>query len=103
MSREQAKCKTCRYFDAVDDRMGMCKIDSPAINSEGYGHWPLIHNYEWCGRHRPFFKVVNTPMGVMMKPVDKDEEELEKREASSRGHKKSCPARWGSRCDCEKL
>jgi len=75
MTREQAKCETCRYFDAVNDVEGMCKVDSPKLRKDGSGDWPMIPNHEWCGRHRPFFKVVNTPMGAMMKPVDKGDDE----------------------------
>ena len=72
--REQAKCETCRHFDAVDDRQGFCRVNPPTRNREGDGMWPMIYHYEWCGQHRGFFKVVNTPLGAMMKQVDKDDE-----------------------------
>ena len=75
MTREQAKCATCRYFDAVDDKQGFCRGNLPTRNREGDGVWPKVFNYEWCGHHRPFFKVVNTPLGVIMKPVEGDDEE----------------------------
>lgn len=73
--RERAKCTTCRFFDSLDDEHGYCKVDPPKRDKEGNGLWPMIPYYEWCGRHRPFFKVVNTPMGAMMKPVEEGDEE----------------------------
>jgi len=74
--RERSKCATCRHFDAVDDRQGFCRVSPPTRDKQGDGVWPLVHNYEWCGNHRPFFKMVKTPLGSYLKPVeegDKDE------------------------------
>lgn len=74
MTREQSKCKTCRFFDAVDDQQGTCRVDAPLMTKSGDGIWPMIFNYDWCGKHRPFFKVVHTPIGAMMKPVEEGDE-----------------------------
>ncbi len=76
MSREggrQARCKTCRYFDAVYDFQGLCKVRSPRIGEDRRGKWPWVPDHEWCGKHRPFFKVVQTPIGAALKAVDEDE------------------------------
>ena len=72
--RERSKCETCRYFDAFDDKEGMCRVNSPVMDKDGNGNWPKVFNYDWCGKHRPFFKTVKTPLGVYMKPVEKGEE-----------------------------
>ncbi len=78
MTREQAKCETCRFYNKNEGASGECRVNPP-IASEGgrRGKWPHVFTTDWCGQHRGFFKVVNTPMGAMMKQVDSKEEEGE--------------------------
>ena len=75
MTREQPRCTTCRYYSKEEGATGECRVNPP-IAREGDRHakWPHVYMTDWCGSHRPFFNVVRTPLGAMMKPVEEGEE-----------------------------
>ena len=77
MSREgrhRPRCKSCRYFDLVSETHGLCKVESPRMNSSGAASWPFVPAHEWCGKHRPFLEMVHGPLGAYLKPEAEEEE-----------------------------
>lgn len=46
-------CKTCRFFDFLDDQNGkaaFCRKNPPALGSRA---WPTVLDTDWCGEYQP--------------------------------------------------
>jgi len=46
------QCKTCRYFNAHDNREGECRKGPPKAVLGGHGYWALVFASDWCGAYR---------------------------------------------------
>jgi hypothetical protein len=55
MPIERPICKTCPYWNRIDDYPGhgVCRIKPPRRSVLGTG-WPGTEEHEWCGEHPDF-------------------------------------------------
>ncbi len=42
-------CKTCEWWEDMDDGEGICRFDAPTTYRDG-APWPLTHSDDWCRR-----------------------------------------------------
>lgn len=44
-------CDTCAFFDRHDNGIGQCRANSPTIDDQGLGAWPVVSPNDWCGEY----------------------------------------------------
>ena len=46
------QCSNCRFWRAVDERVGQCRYHAPVPAApRGTMHWPDTLPKDWCGKH----------------------------------------------------
>jgi len=56
----ERKCEHCRFFEIwpktknIDGYYsGICRKNSPIIKGSRNGTWPIVKEYDWCGKFKP--------------------------------------------------
>lgn len=47
MEEQLIACKTCNFYDPMDELHGVCRFNPPVSDLK----WPVVDAYDWCGKH----------------------------------------------------
>jgi len=48
-SPDDPSCSRCRFWSALMESFGECRISPPRMNAERNGEWPRTGRDDWCG------------------------------------------------------